>query len=242
MTARTIPRPQSSRPESYFRSRSATILTVWQRFIDTMARVGSGFGVAVDYDEIDTAPRRTRRREPPKAPSSQQLPGSSATPQTTVVDSSVADAILAEAAAISAAAVVCGSRGYTGVKSMMLGSVSHHILQHADRPVVVIPSPRSQRRAQSTAKRSSSGSAPGGRRGSAGGDRCRGGRHELVDVVLGRVPGAHPADLAGGVVPLVEVEVLLQPLTSARAAVPRTRRWPAGRRATVTPSIADTAS
>jgi nucleotide-binding universal stress UspA family protein len=34
-----------------------------------------------------------------------------------------------------------GTRGLTGVKSLLLGSVSHAVLQHADRAVVVVPSP-----------------------------------------------------------------------------------------------------
>jgi nucleotide-binding universal stress UspA family protein len=38
-------------------------------------------------------------------------------------------------------AIVMGSRGLTGVKSLLLGSVSHELIQHADRTVVVVPSP-----------------------------------------------------------------------------------------------------
>ena len=41
--------------------------------------------------------------------------------------------------------VACGgppnSRGLTGVQSLLLGSVSHAVLQHADRTVIVMPSP-----------------------------------------------------------------------------------------------------
>jgi nucleotide-binding universal stress UspA family protein len=124
-----------------FPGEPATILTVWQRFIDTMARAGSGFAVAVDYDDVDTAAEEDAKKRAAEGAELATAAGLKGTPQTTIVELSVADAILAEAAAISAAAVVCGSRGYTGVKSVMLGSVSHHILQHADRPVVVIPSP-----------------------------------------------------------------------------------------------------
>ena len=34
-----------------------------------------------------------------------------------------------------------GSRGLTGLKSVLLGSVSHELIQHADRTVAVVPSP-----------------------------------------------------------------------------------------------------
>jgi nucleotide-binding universal stress UspA family protein len=47
--------------------------------------------------------------------------------------------VLDEAERCDADAIVLGTRGYTGMKSMLLGSVSHAVLQHAERPVVVIP-------------------------------------------------------------------------------------------------------
>ncbi len=36
-----------------FPGEQTTVLNVWHRFIDTMARVGGGLGVIVDYDQID---------------------------------------------------------------------------------------------------------------------------------------------------------------------------------------------
>ena len=52
----------------------------------------------------------------------------------------VADAILATADEVDASLVVLGSRGRRGLKSILLGSVSHHVLHHARRPALVIPS------------------------------------------------------------------------------------------------------
>jgi nucleotide-binding universal stress UspA family protein len=42
---------------------------------------------------------------------------------------------------VEAAVIVLGTRGLTGLKSLWLGSVSHAVLQHADRAVIVVPSP-----------------------------------------------------------------------------------------------------
>jgi nucleotide-binding universal stress UspA family protein len=40
-----------------------------------------------------------------------------------------------------AAVIVMGSRGLTGLRSMLLGSVSSAFVHHADRPVLVVHSP-----------------------------------------------------------------------------------------------------
>ncbi len=124
-----------------FPGEQAAILTVWQRFIDTMARVGGGLGVIVDFDEIDQDAKRAAADNAEEGSALARDAGLDARARTAVVETTIAEAILAEAAAIDASVVVCGSRGFTGVKSLMLGSVSHHLLQHADLPVVVVPSP-----------------------------------------------------------------------------------------------------
>jgi nucleotide-binding universal stress UspA family protein len=49
--------------------------------------------------------------------------------------------ILAVADELDADVIVLGTRGRGGLKSLMLGSVSNAVLHHADRPVLVIPSP-----------------------------------------------------------------------------------------------------
>jgi nucleotide-binding universal stress UspA family protein len=53
---------------------------------------------------------------------------------------SVADTILAVAAEIDAEAILVGTRGRGGLKSLLLGSVSHAVVHLAGRPVLVVPS------------------------------------------------------------------------------------------------------
>ncbi len=124
-----------------FAGETVTVLNVWQRFIDTMARVGGGYSIVFDYDGIDVESEKGARKTADEGAALAREAGLDASSRTAVVQSTAADAILAEAAALEADAVVCGSRGYSGVKSLMLGSTSHHLLQHADLPVVVVPSP-----------------------------------------------------------------------------------------------------
>jgi len=42
---------------------------------------------------------------------------------------------------LDASAIVLGARGLSRVKSALLGSVSHAVAQHADRPLLIVPSP-----------------------------------------------------------------------------------------------------
>ncbi|MGC9219957.1 MAG: universal stress protein [Solirubrobacteraceae bacterium] len=133
-----------------FPGEPATVLTVWRRFVDTVARLGAGVGLLVDSGEADESFEQTAAEQAQQGAELALQAGLNATARTAVVDSTIADTILAEAAACGANAIVVGSRGRSGVRSLMLGSVSHNVLQHADLPVVVVPSPKV---AQARAKR-----------------------------------------------------------------------------------------
>ena len=56
-------------------------------------------------------------------------------------DGSVWKAILETADQHDAASIVMGSRGLTGLRSMLLGSVSNAVVHRADRPTLVIRKP-----------------------------------------------------------------------------------------------------
>jgi nucleotide-binding universal stress UspA family protein len=55
---------------------------------------------------------------------------------------SVATTILEVAAERGAELIVVGARGHSGVRSLLLGSVSNALVHHATLPVLVIPAPR----------------------------------------------------------------------------------------------------
>jgi nucleotide-binding universal stress UspA family protein len=56
----------------------------------------------------------------------------------------IATTIIEEADELDADLIVMGSRGLTGI-SAFLGSVSNHVLQHAHRPVLIVPAGSSAR-------------------------------------------------------------------------------------------------
>ncbi len=125
-----------------FPGEPVTVVHAWQHFIDIMARSGSTAAVIVDYDAVDTASETTAgERASEGAELARQAGLGEARGATVAVTTSLAAAILAEAQAVDARAIVMGSRGLGAVKAFFLGSVSSALLHHADRPVVVVPSP-----------------------------------------------------------------------------------------------------
>ncbi len=107
----------------------------------------------VDVDEIDTANRQSAEARAQERAELAGEAGLKAKPRTRSQVSKVANTILTEAEAVSAIAIVMGSRGLSGVKSVLLGGVSHTVIQHTDRAVVVVPSPRGVRRTEPLAAR-----------------------------------------------------------------------------------------
>ena len=123
---------------------SVKVLTVWQPFVEVVARTTVGFGMVPsipDSEEIDDASSKTAEKTAAEGVELARKLGLEAEPLTFAQTSTTARAILGEADELDASAIVMGSRGLTGVKSLLLGSVSHEVIQHADRTVVVVPSP-----------------------------------------------------------------------------------------------------
>jgi nucleotide-binding universal stress UspA family protein len=123
--------------------REATVLTVWERLADVLARTGASFaggGAISDAEEVDRESEEAAKQTAEEGAERASAAGLKARATTRPRDGSIDAAILEEGDALDAEAIVLGTRGLTGVKSILLGSVSHAVVQHADRPVLVAPS------------------------------------------------------------------------------------------------------
>lgn len=127
----------------------ATVLTVWEPYIDALVRggslgIGAGMGMAGSFaaaEEIDRVCADTAFTTATEGAERATAAGLLANPMSHTRRGAIADTILAAAVEVDAVVVVVGTRGLSGVKSLVLGSVSHAVVHHADRPVLVVPSP-----------------------------------------------------------------------------------------------------
>jgi nucleotide-binding universal stress UspA family protein len=132
------------RAAELFASQPATILTVWQPFMEVAARSTVGFGLVPalpDPEEIDEASRKASEQTASEGVKLAGALGLKAEPRITAQVTTTGRTILKQADEVGASVIVMGTRGLTGVKSLLLGSVSHEVIQHADRTVAVVPSP-----------------------------------------------------------------------------------------------------
>jgi nucleotide-binding universal stress UspA family protein len=123
----------------------ATVLVIWETILETMTRsgalgVGSGMIGSYGDDDADAAIEKAAHETAADGVRRATAAGLVAQPRVANREGDLAAVILAVAADVDADVIVLGTRGLSGVKSLLLGSVSHAVLHHADRAVLVVPS------------------------------------------------------------------------------------------------------
>lgn len=127
-----------------FKGQAAVVLVIWEEYAEIVARAPAGFGRVTgepDYERLDEANAKRADQVAEEGAALARHAGLDATPLTSPRSGAMAETILDQADEVNADAIVLGSRGRGGIGSFLLGSVSNAVLQSADRPVLIVPSP-----------------------------------------------------------------------------------------------------
>jgi nucleotide-binding universal stress UspA family protein len=130
------------RAGALFTGRHALVVTVWQPIadLDGFAWTGATAG-QVNIVELNRDAGKDGGRVADEGVRIALEAGLKAEALAVEATGSVWSTIVEIADRYDAAAIVMGSRGLTGVRSMLLGSVSSAVVHHADRPTLVIRQP-----------------------------------------------------------------------------------------------------
>ena len=124
-------------------AKPALVMTVWQPTAALGSFVWGGETASmVNFVELDRAGAEDAGRIADEGVRLARVAGLEAEPVAIKATGPVWKSIVETADYHDAAAIVMGSRGLTGVRSMLLGSVSSAVVHHADRPTLVVHRPR----------------------------------------------------------------------------------------------------
>lgn len=116
-------------------SDEAIALHVWQPLT---AAVGAPAAIVVLDEVVEQVEAAARRTAEAAADRARQAGFEKVQPLAVEAIGSVWRAIVETAGAHDAGVIVLGARGLTGLKHVLLGSVSEKVVRHADRPVLVL--------------------------------------------------------------------------------------------------------
>ena len=122
-------------------SGEAVVLSVWEPLVDQALRslrFGGRLPVMTDVAGFDAQSEDQARQLAEHGARRAGEAGFEARPLWVADKRAIADKIVDRAEELDVDLIVLGARGLTGIRAF-LGSVSNHVLQHAHRPVLVIP-------------------------------------------------------------------------------------------------------
>jgi nucleotide-binding universal stress UspA family protein len=121
------------------RPADAVVLVVWMPAMVSLVRAGSFLTAVPNEGEIDEQEAAFAKRLAEEGAASALEHGYNASARIARADLSVVGTIGEVAREIDAGLIVCGQRGRGAVRSALLGSVSHGLSAHTQRPVLIVP-------------------------------------------------------------------------------------------------------
>jgi nucleotide-binding universal stress UspA family protein len=119
-------------------AKEALVVTVWQPSAFLGGLAWAGEASMVNMVDLDRAVAEDAGRVADDGVRIALEAGLAAEPMAVEADGPVWKVVTEAADRNDAAVIVMGSRGLTGLRSMLLGSVSGAVVHHADRPVLVV--------------------------------------------------------------------------------------------------------
>jgi nucleotide-binding universal stress UspA family protein len=117
----------------------AVVLAVWMPAVVSLVRAGSFLTDVPNEGEIDEQEAASAKRIAEEGAAGARGRGYDASARIARADVSVVGTIGEIAEEIDAGLIVCGQRGRGAIRSTLLGSVSHGLSAHAQRPVLIVP-------------------------------------------------------------------------------------------------------
>jgi nucleotide-binding universal stress UspA family protein len=117
----------------------AIVLNVWQRVAYAVSGYGAALTPPVDTHGLDLKVEESCKQAAAEGADRAKAAGLDAEGAVVEASGPIWEAVLEFADEQNAAAIVLGSRGRSGLKSLLLGSVSHAVASHARRPVLIVP-------------------------------------------------------------------------------------------------------
>jgi nucleotide-binding universal stress UspA family protein len=125
--------------ELVMRPADAVVLVVWTPIAVQLARGGSLLVAVPNEGQLDEEEMAAAQRIADEGAEGARRRGYNASARIAQADDSVAKTISEVAREINARLIVCGQRGRGALASAVLGSVSHQLSAHAERPVLIAP-------------------------------------------------------------------------------------------------------
>lgn len=121
------------------RPADAVVLTVWETVATRLSLSGAFAAGSTGGSDLNAEEESFARSIAEEGALRAKEHGYNASPMIRESFEGIPGAILETAERLSARLVVCGQRGRGAVRSALLGSVSHSIVSHARRPILVAP-------------------------------------------------------------------------------------------------------